>query len=731
MISCGEKETKSRKETRIDEDNHFADTGVEMELDSLKNELADGNSDFSKSFGQDEIAWQKWNPSLLEKAKLTQSPIFALVGSTVGGTSRSVGKELTETPNLRKLLTERYVCTVIDTHIYPEIELLCYQLAREMKRATTFPFFIWLTHEGIPLNWMPIGAQSGRELEMTLEHATSMIEDSWVNYSKDTIIHSRIENERRQERFESAPHQVETTPAREETFRSSTRHLSSLYRFGDQDLDYIGGLTPTNSLELLALGSNSHLLTDEVRKRCHNAASEVANALIKEALKDHLNGSYFFARRTTDWSLPAFSKTIASQAEIAHMLIRLGTIFNNDLFLEEGLSVLSITEEAWLQQSLSSISPTESSTESPDDPGKYLWDLKSLEKTLTEEEVTLALSAFSMTPKGNIPAAADPLEEFYTLNTLRQSLSLSELANQIGQSNTQLSEKLEIIKKKLLTHREKNTSYERESTLTVTDLALVLKAQLARAGHLKERHHLKPAIILAERISQEFYHPQKGLTRFPHSKNPIPARCQDYANTANAFFLLNQATLEVKWLTLALKILDEAITTLISENGLLSEISDDERIIPLRQNNRSMIFGESSLGVLDLSLNRAWAITGDEKYRVILDAHTESLTPLVKRSTVNHTDYLTSCALGTHPLVAVMKGDPAQANGYELLATLNSQKHLPYLTIRTAKPSDTQLGHSDSALETSITLLRNGKVLGRATQPQDLEKILARIITGK
>jgi uncharacterized protein YyaL (SSP411 family) len=730
VISCGDPEKKNAKENRFNTDDFFNGAESTVSLDSFENELSDSSTDFLRSFGDDSIKWQKWDASLLEKARSAQSPIMALVGTSLGGSSRAVAKELAETPRLKKLITSQAICTVVDTHVYPEVAALSYYLSGEIQRSTAFPMMIWLSHEGSPLAWYPIGELSGRELDVIVSNAVAMVDDTWLRFSGYAVENSRSDNEARQRRFDAGldgPREGVEIERRDEVFRSSTRQLSSLYSFGDKDLDNVGGLIPSNSLELLATGSRSRLLTEEVRANCLKAAKEVTQELIDGAIKDHLDGSYFMARRTTDWSLPSFSKSLSTQLKVSHMLIRVGTILENERFIQEGLDLLAMLERDWINKPLSSRSPLGDQ----DEPGKFFWDLKTLKKILAEDEFPLSLAAFSLKEEGNIPSAVDPLDNFYERNTLRRRISLTELAKQYGSSEKQVEVKLNTIEQKLLKYREENTQFESETTLSVIDLALVLKVQLARASHLRTAPHLTAAIATAERILYDFFDLKKGFSRLEIKNSFVAARCGDYATTSNAFLLLYQATLEEKWLDTALKILDEGITKLNSDSGLLMESAEQDRVIPLRQHSRTMILGDSSLGALDLVLTRAFAITGDEKYGTMLEAQRKCLAPLTKVSPVNHTDFIASCALGEKPLLAVIQGDPTSPAGQNVLAILNSQKHLPFLSVRSRRDGDFFPEYSGSAPTVFVTMVRDGKSLGIAADTSGLEVLLDRIISQK
>ena len=731
ILSSCEDSHKTKKEGRFEKDNYFSGSTITLSLDELKNEMVDSRTDYLKSFATDQIPWQKWDQSLLEKAKRTQRPVLAFVGNSLDGSSRSVAKEISKSETLRNLISSQSICTAVDTLSFPEIGLLGYHLSNEIRRTMAFPMMIWLSQDGSPLAWFPIGNLLGWELETMISNAAAMVEDTWSRSSLYVVENSRANNEERQQRFDLLQYKLQEPEKRDELFRRNTRQLSSLYSFGDKDLDGIGGLLPTNTLVLLALGSNSKQFTDEVRQLCRQAAKGVTRELLNGASKDHLDGSFFYARRTADWSLPAFSKNISSQARISSMLLTVGTILQDDDFINEGLTLLDNMEKNWVKTSTICLSPAGDQ----DEPGKFIWNFETLEKILTPQEMSIATTAFSLQKLGNVPLAADPLGNYYEQNTLNRRVPLSDIATKHQMTGNEVTTTLSSIRKKLLDHRSKNTKFIKETVPTLTDFALILKAQLTRSAHSQTPADLATAIATANLILREYRDAEQGMSHHSNRVAFLQARCFDYAATSLSFFYLYQRTLDEKWFNTSREILDEAISKLGSENGLLAESIPGERIIPLRQHNLSMIYGESSIGTLDHILNRIFALTTDDKYRKMLDLHAKIISPMAKRSAVNHTDFIASCALGQEPLVAVLQGDITTAEVKKLLGILNSPKHLPYLTIRPLNGSKElaalpEMPASITPQTPTVILIKDQKILGSAPGEAELEQLLDRIISG-
>lgn len=727
LTSCSEEKTTKKKDV---EKNYFSDTKIKASAADFKNEMATGETDFLRSLSTHEIAWQKWDEKILEKAKDTQRPIFALLCSPLGSASRTVVDELNENQDLREIISSQAISTVIDSSVNPEMANLGYSLSAESKKNAAFPMIIWLTHEGSPIAWDPVGDISGRELKVIVSNLADVVEDLWTGSSRYTVENSRSENEKRQLRLEPNIEELKQPITRDELFQREARQLSSLYNFGEKNLDFIGGLIPSSSIELLAIGSHSVSLTKDVREQSRKAAKAMTLELTSGGLKDHLTGSYFYARRTDDWTLPFFSKDLLSQAKVAATLMKVGNLLGDEQFTQQGLKLLEILESEWLAKEISSKCPNGNA----DTPGGFLWDYRTLKKILSPDQLKIAIIAFSLEPTGNIPLETDPLGDYFNLNSLRGKTSNQELADELQLSLEVASKAVETIKSKLLTHRRENIKITGESTLTVKDLALVLKAQTLRANHSGSPAHFDVAKATANRILSNYWKSEKGLIRISADLTMVPARCQDAMAVGRSLNELYQATLDQHWLESATEIVDHTIQKFGFSGKILTELSKEEQIVPLRQFSVSMVFGESTLGISDQTLSRLHALTGKEVYGGILDAHRRYIARQAKDRVVYHTDYISSCSLGDSALIAVLQGDIASELGKQFLSTLNAPKHLSFLTIRpeSTNPLLSPLTGLPPAKGTaSVVLTRGGEVLGQVFTIEELIELLDSVISGE
>lgn len=727
LASCDSKKKPSR-EDRGSENDFFKKSAATETLDTLQNELNRGETELLRKFAVDTIPWQKWDSAILEKARVRQTPLLLYIASGLSEDSRSIAVEISERKAIREPLMNKSVCAVADIQVNPELGILAHHLSAEINQPTAFPTLVWMSHEGAPIAWLPLSRISGKKLDIAIKSSSAMVNEIWKSDSRYTVSNSRLDNGRRQARFNSPSIEGDDS-SRMKIFRTGTRGLSALYSEFDRNIDHTGGLMPTSSIELLSLGVLHPDFTTQVRNKCSLAVKEVSGQMISQALKDQLTGSYFYARRNTDWSLPIFSKNLETQANLARVFLNGGTITNNNEMISEGKNLLEVIENDWLAKPRSFIAPLSN----PDRDGSFIINGDTLKKVLSESEIKLATLAFSLKPNGNIPDTVDPLGIFYQKNTLRRDMPLAGIASKLNQPEEAVSTQLEQIRKKLLAHRQEVTKFLSEPLISAETFARVLRAQISGANALNDDTILAKAINAASLLRKNYTHSSDGLSLFPVDSHFIPARSKDYSLCALAALELYQATLDPQWLQWSTTLMDEALQKLSRDGLPLRELPESEAIIPLAIHNRNMIFSDSSLGMSHHIFLQLGTLTGAERFTDMADLIAKDLSRLAQTSPVNHSDFIISCARGDSPLVAILQGGES-AEGKTLLKSLNSPKFSPYISIRGGNapkllkelPQIPELSGN-----ASVSLFRDNKLLGSATIPDDLNKLLSAKISEK
>lgn len=722
----GKRKTKA---DRIAEDQYFDEAAVSS-LSDFKNEIGDAPTDFLRLFKDDPIPWQAWNSSITDKARSCQAPILAFVVSTRNGGCRDTALKICANEELLSLFRDKNVCTIIDIHANPEIGLLSYYLANEARQPVGFPMLIWMSHEALPLGWIPISDLEEQNLKSVIENAASMVNQIWIESSDYAVRNSRRDSKARQNRLDSLVPEAEEDINRNNLFSRQARQIVSLYDPISRSIDGAGGLIPSSSLELLAKAYLLPRISEGIRKRAREGISGVISAVEEGAIHDPLDSLYFSARRSQDWSLPAFSKDLGTQAQYASALIHCGQAINDPNLINSGAKIIKILKEDWLSNNYTS----ESSLLEKKIPGVFLWDWIALEKTLNPEEMKLAALAFNLKRSGNIPIVSAPTSQFFQLNNLSYPNDLQEIATSLSSTPEEIRSRLEQVINKLKEHREHTGAIFRETQVSAQDRAQFCLAQLANWTTTGSSFDLADAVASANVLRNEHRPEGKRLMRFPSSLK-VQARGADYARAVLAGVRIHQATLDPEWLEWSIALTHEALEHLSSEERpLIQETPAEDRIIPLHLYNGSMVFSESTLGLFDQAVSKIAALTEDEEITSLRNRLGRTLASSSERLPIIHTDFISSCSLGDDPLVAVLSGQLENASFQTLLREINAPEFISFIVIRDDHESKllTPLPEFERpSTATGITLLSGEKIIGQASDVAEFRTLLQQALLQK
>ncbi len=726
LFSCNDKK-RLTKEDRKKADLYFDEEAVE-DLSELKNQMAEAPTDFLRLFKDDPIPWQTWNHSVPRKAESCQAPILAVVVSSRDGGCRDTIKRIMANPKLLSSFKDNNVCTLIDIHAHPEIGLLSYLLSSEIRKAVGFPMLIWMSHEAHPIAWLPVSDLETKNLISVINNSSAMVDDIWNESSDYAVKNSRRDNKARQDRLNSNLKSAEEATQRIKLFKRQARQTASLYDPISRNLDDSGGLVPSGALELLGITHLSPALSKDTRARARDAIQGVVASIREGAIQDPLDDLFFFARRSVDWSHPAFSKELEAQAQFASVLIKSGLIINDQSMVDQGVTLVKKLESDWLSHNYTN----ESSLLEKNIPGVFLWDWPTLKKILSPEEQELAEAAFALKKNGNIPAISDPISQFYELNNLHTARSLAQISTALSSTPEAIKPRLNAVISKLREHREETGAIFRETQITAQTRAQLCLSQIAVWTATGSSFDLAAAVVTGNIIRNEHHPEGKQLTRFPSSFK-VNARGSDYATAMKAGVALYQATLDEEWLAWSSQLAAEALDILSGEesDSLIQENSQKDQIIPISIYNYSMIFSDSTIGVFDQAITRIATLCDDSNLQKTRVGIAKSLTRSSERLPFIHSDFLISCAMGDQPLVAILSGSQKTPKYQSLLLQLNRPEFSSFVVIRSDKKDESLKKLPSLSKTNGLTLLRGSEIIGRAQTIPQFRQILLRELSRK
>lgn len=634
------------------------------------------------------IHWQPWTKETMNAAKRSWRLLFCVIALPQQTEYLAALKRLSEDSDLVSTINRDYVPVLIDGDASREMGILTADLCTEVRQPLRLPLFIWLTHEGNPMAWLPVGEGEGMVGAAAMfRQSHSMVYKTWeedlktmVREGKPSYVlgNSAMDNAARRERIQSRKMTKSMSEQPAVDVLRSMRQLASLYDPYTRSFDETGGLFPAGAMETLAMVAMRPWLPDELKARCRETTRYLLDDLLPSAMFDPLDGGVFNSRRGVDWELPSFIRDCSSQARAAVALLKASKATGNKRAQDQALALLGFAEKEFMtQDGLFCIGLTQNP-----EPLKWMWTVEEVEKTLGPQDAPWWIKATRMKGLGNLPSESDPRREFFRSNSLGWKQTPAETAMGLGMTPEEFAPRLEAAKTKLLAVRTARIgAVPKDTAARVTPTLRMVCAYAEAYSATGDEVWRKKAVDLLGKARTAF-------SEGPHLKvftDKQPATLGE----ARAFVygLALQAALDVHAITLDDAWLDwsEDLATTAAEmftgNGFLKECPDDARLIDLPITDLVMLFDDSTAGMVSSAECRL-----DVLGRPLVASFSELATPLPTYTVdrpVLHTDLLQATVMRHFPSTVLM--------GKDLPAELKSAvSQLPPRSVvrRNAKPGE-------------------------------------------
>ncbi|HEX7260811.1 MAG TPA: DUF255 domain-containing protein, partial [Luteolibacter sp.] len=399
------------------------------------------------------VHWQPWTKDTMARAKSANRLIFAVIAMPQQPGFQTVLAGLAKDTNLVATIHDHYVPVIIDGDASREIGLLTADLCAEIKRGVQLPLFVWMTPDGNPVAWTPVGKSAVAKVGELFNQSHLVVSQTWAddlkNHKSYVIDNSALDNANRRERMDKRNASTVASDKPGEDVVRSLRQLASFYDPYSRSFDEAGGLFPSGSIDLLATAAIHPGLPPEVRSRCLETTRELLVDLLPSAMFDPLDGGVFSSRRGSSWALPTFHRDCITQARAAVALIHAYRATGNGRALSKALELIAYSEKAFATtEGLFSVGLADES-----DATAWLWSVEDIERELPPEDAVWWIKATGMKGLGNLPSETDPRREFFRGNSLGLDKSPAELAAELGQASEAFAPRFETARKKLLKAR--------------------------------------------------------------------------------------------------------------------------------------------------------------------------------------------------------------------------------------------------------------------------------------
>lgn len=529
--------------------------GLTSQEDSYeKSPLAEGQSHLLDGQVDSLIDWQSWHQDLFRQANNERRVVCALVGSGTDPEMIKILASINQSPSLAKLLNNNHINTIIDTNLHPDIEYYMAIVSIISKINTRMPMLVWFSYEGNLLSWTPVNSATPDALKTNIQRTSNIVSTMWLESPEYTLANSQRDHDRRTKT--SQPNPFDTERGITFSLAGPISQARSLFNPVSDRVDALSKLTPARYINLMLKASSLPEQSTNQRLQCLEIAKGAADKMLLYGLIDPLDGGVYSSYRANSLSLPTFAKTLRAQAHSMSALYKLYQITEITQYLKAADRIKTFITQH-LAQDNGDLALGMTYTYGKAQDQYELWTWQELKKSLTADELDLAISAFGLSELGNVSYLDDPQKIYFRKNILIWKTTPENLAKSKSISVEKLAKLLDSITSKLLAIRsQRPNDVAVEKLSTSGSLALYASACISGYRATADAAHLTSAEKALIHLRDHYLTTNDQLQHSSYNGrlSGIPAKGADYALVCEVALDLNEATLDPEWLKFAYKI---------------------------------------------------------------------------------------------------------------------------------------------------------------------------------
>jgi uncharacterized protein YyaL (SSP411 family) len=576
------------------------------------NRLAKESSPYLLLHAHNPVDWYPWGPEAFEKARRENKPIFLSIGYSTCHWCHVMERKSFSNPEIARTMNEHFVNVKVDREERPDIDdvymtaLHIYFQAIGSPQGGGWPLSMFLTPQGKPLGggtYFPPDDEDGRIGFNTL---MTRVHEMWRDKQKDMEANADLLAKAVQTSLRPKL-ALQATKLDASLLTGVTAQLGEMF-----DRDHGGfGFSASNSNRPkfpvpVRLNLLLHLAEQDRDEAALAMVTQTLDRMAAGGIHDQLGGG--FHRYSTDrfWRVPHFEKMLYDNAQLADVYVQAFRQTKKPAYRDVAERLFDFVLRDLTDPDGGFYSALDADTDGVE--GKlYLWKLSDIEPLLSAGEVELARRAFGLDREADFPEG----------NVLTLAASLEQLAEQTQSTAADVAQRLQTIRIKLLTARQKRPAVLRDDKIQTGWNGLMIGA-LARGGSLlKEPRYVKAADKAALFVLAKLRNEQGRLLHSVcKSRTSGAAYVDDYAFLVDGLLALHAATKDDKWLNAARRLTDQQLALFWDEKGkgCYFTANDTEELLARGKSASDSVL-PSGNSVSARNLLRLASVTGEATYR--------------------------------------------------------------------------------------------------------------------
>ena len=494
----------------------------------MPNHLDQETSPYLLQHAHNPVDWYPWSEVAFKKARQEDKPVLLSIGYSACHWCHVMAHESFENESIANQMNENFINIKVDREERPDVDHIYMQAVQAMTGSGGWPLTVFLTPEGKPFYGGTYFPPEDRHGLPGFPKVLTALADAY-RYRRSEIEQTTTQIK---DYLSRAP---ETPPGNLPLTENSLKQaFSSLTQYFDRQNGGFGGapkFPQPLTLEFLLRYYN--------RYREKSALEMVALSLDKMAgggIYDQIGGGFHRYATDSQWLVPHFEKMLYDNALLSRLYL--------NAYLVTGYKQWATVVEDTLDYILREMHSPEGgfySAQDADSEGEegkyYLWTLPEIKGVLGEDLASEAAQYFGVSAEGNFESR----NILYRVRDQNDSDTIAEL------------------KRLLLDRRNQRVKPGRDEKVLASWNGMMLSSLAQAACVLQRQEYLSAAKISGSFIINSLMSNGQLLHTFKGGQAKISGFLDDYALVAGGMVALHQATLEGKWLKIAIDLTETMV----------------------------------------------------------------------------------------------------------------------------------------------------------------------------
>jgi uncharacterized protein YyaL (SSP411 family) len=453
-----------------------------------------------------------------------------------------------ENPDIAAKMNEHFVNIKVDREERPDLDSLYMTAVQAMTGHGGWPLNAFLTSDGTPFyggTYFPPEDRPGMPgFPKVLDAVASAYRDR-----RDDVEENAAElRELLRRASRATPKGEDLTPA------IMTEAVEQLARSFDARNGGFGGAPKFPQPAAIAFLLRQAKRADD--QRASIMAQRTLDRMAAGGMYDQIGGGFHRYAVDANWLVPHFEKMLYDNAQLASLYLAAFQIFAEPRYRRVAEDTLDFVARELTGPEGGFYATLDADTEGHEGVF-YTWTPDELEEVLGADDAAVARAWFAVEPGGNFEGRS-------VLSTPR---AMADVADRLGIDEAALGEAIVRIRASLLAAREQRTRPGRDEKVIAAWNGLMLTAFADGSRILGRNDFREIAVRNATFILDHLQRDGRLLRSWKNGDARIDGFLEDYAFVIDGLLALYRATLEVRWLSEAMRLADVMVEEFADREG--------------------------------------------------------------------------------------------------------------------------------------------------------------------